>query len=154
MGLHNVLLFRLLWAIQAHLEKGWQPTPVFLPGESHGQKSVAGYSLQGHTESNMTEATEHGIYAHLVSNPGLSSHLHTTLAVGGATEEWYLLQKPSCWSLLLISIETARPAHCLCGAQILAKGHWLSQHSLCSLGTRCKFHGPQESRVSKGLLIN
>jgi len=106
MGLHNVLLFRLLWAIQAHLEKGWQPTPVFLPGESHGQKSVAGYSLWGHTESNMTEATEHGTYAHLVSNPGLSSHLHTTLAVGGATEKWYLLQKPSCWSLLLISMET------------------------------------------------
>ena len=26
------------------LEKGWQPTPVFLPGESHGQKSMVGYS--------------------------------------------------------------------------------------------------------------
>ena len=26
------------------LEKGWQPTPVLLPGESHGQKSMVGYS--------------------------------------------------------------------------------------------------------------
>ena len=26
----------------------WQPTPVFLPGESHGQKSLAGYSPWGH----------------------------------------------------------------------------------------------------------
>ena len=26
------------------LEKGWQPTPVFLPGESHGQKSMVDYS--------------------------------------------------------------------------------------------------------------
>ena len=26
----------------------WQPTPVFLPGESHGQRSLAGYSLWGH----------------------------------------------------------------------------------------------------------
>ena len=25
----------------------WQPTPVFLPGESHGQKSLSGYSLVG-----------------------------------------------------------------------------------------------------------
>ena len=25
------------------LEKGWQPTPVFLPGEFHGQRSLAGY---------------------------------------------------------------------------------------------------------------
>ena len=31
------------------LEEGaWQPTPVFLPGESHGQRSLAGYSSQGH----------------------------------------------------------------------------------------------------------
>ena len=29
------------------LEKGMQPTPVFLPGESHGQRSLAGYSPQG-----------------------------------------------------------------------------------------------------------
>ena len=26
------------------LEKAWQPTPVFLPGEFYGQKSLAGYS--------------------------------------------------------------------------------------------------------------
>ena len=26
----------------------WQPTPVFLPGESHGQRSLTGYSLQDH----------------------------------------------------------------------------------------------------------
>ena len=32
----------------------WQPTPVFLPGESHGQGSLAGYSPWGRKESNMT----------------------------------------------------------------------------------------------------
>ena len=32
----------------------WQPTPVFLPGESHGQKSLVGYSPWGHKESDMT----------------------------------------------------------------------------------------------------
>ena len=37
----------------------WQPTPVFLPGESHGQKSPAGYGPQGCKESEMTEATWH-----------------------------------------------------------------------------------------------
>ena len=29
--------------------------PVFLPGESHGQRSLVGYSLQGHKESDTTE---------------------------------------------------------------------------------------------------
>ena len=33
----------------------WQPTPVFLPGESHGQRSLAGYSPWGHKESDMTK---------------------------------------------------------------------------------------------------
>ena len=43
---------------------GWQPTPVFLPGESHGQRSLAGYGPQCPTESNATEPTEHArVYA-------------------------------------------------------------------------------------------
>ena len=33
----------------------WQPTPVFLPGESHGQKSLVGYSPWNCEESDMTE---------------------------------------------------------------------------------------------------
>ena len=33
----------------------WQPTPVFLPGESHGQRSLVGYSPWGHQDSDMTE---------------------------------------------------------------------------------------------------
>jgi len=35
----------------------WQPSPVFLPGESHGQRSLAGYRSQGHKELDMTEST-------------------------------------------------------------------------------------------------
>ena len=34
-----------------------QPTPVFLPGESHGQRKLVGYSPWGHKESDMTEET-------------------------------------------------------------------------------------------------
>ena len=33
----------------------WQPTPVFLPGESHGQRSLVGYSPWGRKESDTTE---------------------------------------------------------------------------------------------------
>ena len=31
--------------------RAWQPTPVFLPGESHGQRSLAGYGPEGCKES-------------------------------------------------------------------------------------------------------
>ena len=33
----------------------WQPTPVFLSEQFHGQRNLAGYSLWGHKESDMTE---------------------------------------------------------------------------------------------------
>ena len=42
--------------------RAWQPTPIFLPGESHGQGSLAGYSPWGVTELDMTEVTEHGTH--------------------------------------------------------------------------------------------
>ena len=39
--------------------RAWQPTPVFLPRESHGQRSLEGYSPWGRKESDTNEATEH-----------------------------------------------------------------------------------------------
>ena len=35
--------------------RAWQPTPGFLPGESHGQRSLVGYSPRGHRELDRTE---------------------------------------------------------------------------------------------------
>ena len=37
------------------LEEGRQPTPVFLPGESHGQRILVDYSPRGLKESDTTE---------------------------------------------------------------------------------------------------
>ena len=45
----------LLVASFAIWRRKWQSTPVFLPGESHGQRSLVGYSPWGHKESDMTE---------------------------------------------------------------------------------------------------
>ena len=42
-----------------------QPTPVFLPGESDGQRSLAGYSPWSHKESDTTEVTWHVVHAQL-----------------------------------------------------------------------------------------
>ena len=39
--------------------RSWQPTPVFLPGESHGQRSLAGYSPWGCKEWDTSEGMEH-----------------------------------------------------------------------------------------------
>ena len=39
--------------------RAWQPTPLFLPGESHGQRKLMGYSPQGRKEPDTDEVTQH-----------------------------------------------------------------------------------------------
>ena len=43
------------WVRKIPSRRKWQPTPVFLPGEFHGQRSLADYSPWGRKESDMTE---------------------------------------------------------------------------------------------------
>ena len=43
------------WVGKIPWRRKWQPTPVFLPGESHGQRSLVGYSPWGYKESDTTE---------------------------------------------------------------------------------------------------
>ena len=45
------------WVGKVPWKRKWQPTPVFLPGESSGQRRLAGYSPWGHKELNTTEHT-------------------------------------------------------------------------------------------------
>ena len=45
------------WIGKIFWRRAWQPTPVFLPGEFSEQRSLTGYGLWGHKESDMTEAT-------------------------------------------------------------------------------------------------
>ena len=47
------------WVRKIPWRRKWQPTPVFLLGKSHGQKSLAGYTPWSHKESDMTEQLTH-----------------------------------------------------------------------------------------------
>ena len=48
------------WVRKISWRRVWLLTSVFLPGESHGQRSLAGYSPEGRKESDVTEVTWHG----------------------------------------------------------------------------------------------
>ena len=52
-GMTSLSLFTFM-----HWRRKWQPTPVFLPGESQGQGSLVSCHLRGRTESDTTEATQ------------------------------------------------------------------------------------------------
>ena len=47
------------WVGKIPWRREWHPTGVFLPGETHEQRSLAGYSPWDHTESDMTERLFH-----------------------------------------------------------------------------------------------
>ena len=49
------------WVRKIPWRRKWQPASVFLPGKSHGQRSLVGYSPQGHKESAKTEHMMDGI---------------------------------------------------------------------------------------------
>ena len=53
------------WVRRIPWRRTWQPTPVFLPGESRGQRSLVGYSPQGYKRVGHNLATEQQNAVHL-----------------------------------------------------------------------------------------
>ena len=54
------------WVRKMPWRRKWQPTPVFLPGKCHGERSLAGYSPWGHKESDTTKQLNTHIYVWMV----------------------------------------------------------------------------------------
>ena len=52
------------WVGKIPWSRKWQPTPLFLPGRFHGQRSLVGYSPWGHKESDLTERERAQAHTH------------------------------------------------------------------------------------------
>ena len=87
------------WVRMIPWRRARQPTPVFLPGDSHGQRSLAGYCSEGHKESDTTETTEH-THEHLNKNmsaqwrAGLSNKRMNGKAQLFLGKDWWILKLP------------------------------------------------------------
>ena len=75
------------WVRKIRWRRAWQPTPVFLPGESHGQRSLVGYSPWGPKELDTTEVTEHAHTRTWYEPTALTLHLRK-LALLLASFSW------------------------------------------------------------------
>ena len=63
-----------------------QHTPVFLPGESHGQRSLVGCSPRGHKESDTTESTHTGTELQFWRWKSFRDLLHNNVNILNTTE--------------------------------------------------------------------
>ena len=70
------------WVGKSFWRRKWHPTPVLLPGKSHGWRSMVGYSPWGHKEWDTTERLHFHFLFKYLSYPNnqviFSSHLTTT----------------------------------------------------------------------------
>ena len=120
------------WVGKIPWRRAWQPAPVFLPGESHGQRSRGGYSPQGHKELDGTEVTQ-----------------HACMTVWSGPKANYMVKNSECYSWkdkgspiqseLLISQMTVKRSSellsAILGAGVLTARFWFSTNSCCSDAT-------------------
>ena len=72
-------LWELVMDREAWQRRQWHPTPILLPGKSHGRRSLVGCSPWGRTESDTTEVTQQQQQGDLVCCGSWSrKELHTT----------------------------------------------------------------------------
>ena len=94
------------WVRKILWRRKWQPTPVFLPGKSHGQRSLVGYSPWGRKESDTIDHTH--THTH--------THIHTWQLRGLEMHVLGTEGKPSRWCIvffcdLVMSLMVSCPLH-------------------------------------------
>ena len=80
------------WVRKVPWSRNWQPAPVFLPGESHGQRSLMGNSPWGHKESDTTEQWKTHNIDTLRDKLQSKSKMQKDPA-----SSWRVPQKKACW---------------------------------------------------------
>ena len=73
------------WIGKVIWRRKWQPTPISLPGKSHGQRSLVGYSPWGHKES----------------DPTVRTHTHTQTIFWPVFPSWQAEIRVRAWSVSL-----------------------------------------------------
>ena len=93
----NSLLGKIPW------RRKWQPTLVFLPGESHGQRRLAGYSAWGHKKSETAEqlstAHTYKVYSYFLSNWSFMPYFVIIFVIEIANT-FHIIGKKVCFSFI------------------------------------------------------
>ena len=96
-----------LWVWKIPWRKKWQPTPIFLPGKSHEQRSLMSYSPWGCKESDTTE----GLSIHTQHLLSALSTLITLLYLSSSQQFWNRALNSSNTVRRKVSVRQARWSH-------------------------------------------
>ena len=77
------------WVGKIPWRRAWQPTPVFLPGASHGQSSLVGYSPEGHKDSGHDWATNTFTFMHNTQTDKLA--IETMVSASITKKKFFLI---------------------------------------------------------------
>ena len=83
-----------------YLRRKWQPTPVLLPGRSHGQRTLAVFSPWGHKESDMTEWLHFSLSGFIIAQGYTAEVVWKMHAMDGVQKSWVIY-----WVFLCLSTE-------------------------------------------------
>ena len=97
--MQETLVWSLGWKIP--LRRKWQPTPVFLPGEFHGQRNLAGNSPWGHKGSDMTEWLTFSLFT--FNSDWMTTNLRHLKLLNSITylRSWCILRSPGSHLILI-----------------------------------------------------
>ena len=113
------------WVGKISWRRKWHPTPVFLPGKSHGWRNLVGYSPLGHKESDTTEQIH---FSHNDTKP------QTQLELGLCKSNWYFEEEVRwfCSEFSTVTFGTSRYAinSCLAKNSKKVKVHFAPNHSI------------------------
>ena len=77
------------WIGKIPWRRKWQPTPIFLPGESHGQRSLVGYSPWGHKELDTTERLSTHAYTSQSESAGCTGFSKIKIELLTSLKRWF-----------------------------------------------------------------
>ena len=100
------------WVGKIPWRRTWQPTPVFLPGESHGQRSLTGYSPWGRKELYTSPPS---MYAHLQESHKAIALMPDSVELGGCwAHPWDVASMAIIrWAKHLGFVQACTPGHCI-----------------------------------------
>ena len=127
------------WLGKIPWRRKWQPAPVFLPGKSHGERSLVGYSPWDHKESDTTEHVCARVHIHTQTQWDRASVFHPFCPPDYLQEKVLVLRGLQCHSNTHLSLLTEKEQVSACQPLFFRVGNSLWIESVAFICSHCTY---------------